>query len=90
MNVKQIEQVLTEYGVRFKDVDYPRAAKRPSKLARLKKEIPYTKFMYAGAESGLGAMLGFKVHGGDERSPASSFRRFNSFVCHRHTISRNR
>ena len=68
MNVKQIEQVLTEYGVRFKDVDYPRAAKRPSKLARLKKEIPYTKFMYAGAESGLGAMLGFKVHGGDERS----------------------
>jgi len=68
MNVKQIEQVLTEFGVRYKDVDYPRAAKRPSKLARLKKEIPYTKFMYAGAESGLGALLGFKVHGGDEKS----------------------
>lgn len=68
MNVSQIEQVLMEFGIHYKDVDYPRAAKRPSKLAKLKKEIPYTKFMYAGAESGLGALLGFKVHGGDEKS----------------------
>lgn len=68
MSVKQIEQVLTDFGIRYKDVDYPRAAKSPKKLARLKKEIPYTKFMYAGAESGLGALLGFKVHGGDEKS----------------------
>jgi hypothetical protein len=53
----QIRAVLTGLGIGFSDVDYtalPRGERRA---------FPYQKFLYAGVESGAGALLGFEYKG---------------------------
>ena len=65
MKVEQIQAVLKAFGIRFKDVDYQCSGRRKAKL---KRDLPYSKFLYAGVESGLGALLGFKVHDKKEDS----------------------
>ena len=65
MKVEQIRAVLKAFGIRFKDVDYQCSGRQ---RARLKRDLPYSKFLYAGVESGLGALLGFKVHDKKEDS----------------------
>lgn len=63
LSVKQIRHVLTKLGLRFADVDYERT---PS--ARV--ELPYQKYAYAGLESGIGALVGFRLAGRDMRGEA--------------------
>ena len=59
MKVEQIQAVLKAFGIRFKDVDYQCSNKG---RVNPKRDLPYSKFLYAGVESGLGALLGFRVH----------------------------
>lgn len=59
MKVEQIQAVLKAFGIQFKDVDYQCSNECESNL---KRDLPYSKFLYAGVESGLGALLGFRVH----------------------------
>ncbi len=53
----QIRAVLQGVGIGFRDVDY--TAEPP----KYRKELPYQKLLYAGIESGAGALLGFSLAG---------------------------
>jgi hypothetical protein len=53
----QIRAVLQGLGIGFRDVDY--TAEPPE----YRKELPYQKLVYAGIESGAGALLGFSLAG---------------------------
>jgi hypothetical protein len=57
LEVRQIRAVLEEFNIPFTDFDYNTLAPedRPA--------YAYQKFVYAGIESGAGAMLGFKLVG---------------------------
>jgi hypothetical protein len=57
LNVPQIQAVLKKLGIQYSDVDY---TKEP---ASARKDMPYQKFLYAGVESGSGALLGFEYEG---------------------------
>jgi len=62
LSVQQIEKILTEYGIGFRDVDYSEMS-LPER-----RKLPYQKFLYAGIESGAGAMLGFRFTGPKARN----------------------
>lgn len=51
--VEQIRKVLTNLNISFRDIDY-------SNSYSMRKTHPYTKFVYSGVESGIGALLGFR------------------------------
>ena len=53
----QIRAVLTGLGIGFSDMDY--TALPPHE----RRAFPYQKFLYAGVESGAGALLGFEYKG---------------------------
>lgn len=57
LNVSQIHAVLEGLGIGFNDADYSSADKR-----HRRKMPPYQKFLYAGVESGSGALLGFQMN----------------------------
>jgi hypothetical protein len=57
LQAKQIQAVLRGVGIGFTDVDYTLLN------AKDRESLPYQKFLYAGIESGAGAMLGFKLAG---------------------------
>ena len=58
LNVQQIRRVLDATGVKFLDIDY--GGKTPEEREGLP---PYQKLVYAGIESGAGALLGFRLRG---------------------------
>jgi hypothetical protein len=57
LDVQQIRRIFTGWGIGYFDIDYQ------SRTVEERKELPYQKFIYAGIESGCGALLGFRLHG---------------------------
>lgn len=57
LNPEQIQAILTGLGVSFRAIDYS------TEDAETRKQLPYQKYLYAGVESGAGALLGFKFTG---------------------------
>jgi len=53
----QIRAVLEGLSIGFRDIDYTKEE------PEYRRELPYQKLLYAGIESGAGAMLGFKLAG---------------------------
>lgn len=58
LNVIDIRRILDGLGIGFKDIDY-------TQNEELRNTLPYQKFLYAGIESGAGALLGFRLSGPD-------------------------
>jgi len=58
LTVIDIRKVLEGLGVGFRDIDY-------TQNEELRNTLPYQKFLYAGIESGAGALLGFRFSGPD-------------------------
>jgi len=56
----QIRAILDDLGVPFRDVDYVESEKSNPNI---REELPFQKYLYAGVESGAGALLGFKLTG---------------------------
>jgi hypothetical protein len=56
----QIRAVLRDFKVPFRDIDY---AEEEKKDKHIRRTHPFQKFVYAGIESGCGAMLGFRMTG---------------------------
>ena len=63
----QIEAVLDAFGVAYCDMDYEAAEAKG--IDEIRKIHPYQNDLYAGVESGMGALLGFKL--GDPANPVS-------------------
>lgn len=61
LTIQQIRGVFMSLNLRFNDVLYPDGDDK------LRKELPYQKYAYAGLESGGGAMVGFRLAGDDRR-----------------------
>lgn len=57
LNVPQIREVLSALNLKFSDVDYCQCEEK------IRKELPYQKYAYAGLESGGGALVGFRLAG---------------------------
>jgi hypothetical protein len=57
LNVQQMRYIFNELGMLFNDVDYCQGDER------LRQELPYQKYAYAGLESGYGALVGFRLAG---------------------------
>ena len=57
LNVEQIRAVLTGFAIDFRDFDYSLGDDRD------RDRHPYHKYIYAGVESGAGALLGFRFTG---------------------------
>jgi len=57
LDAVQIRAVLRGLVIGFRDIDYTK--EEPT----YRRELPYQKLLYAGIESGAGAMLGFKLAG---------------------------
>lgn len=60
LTVPQMRAVLSGAGVPFRDIDYVETEKTAKDVRRTH---PYQKFLYAGIESGAGALLGFRLTG---------------------------
>ncbi|MBF8264353.1 MAG: hypothetical protein HW384_217 [Dehalococcoidia bacterium] len=58
----QIRAVLTGFGIGFLDFDYTQYDD-PNERARERESNPYQKYIYSGVESGIGALLGFRLTG---------------------------
>ncbi len=56
LTAEQIRSVLDGCGIRYRDIDY-------TLNENLRGTHPYQKFLYAGVESGAGALLGFHLSG---------------------------
>jgi len=56
LTAEQIRSVLDGCGIRYRDIDY-------TLDENLRITHPYQKFLYAGVESGAGALLGFHLSG---------------------------
>jgi len=54
LNAAQIRAVLDEYDIGYRDIEYDNDD-------ALRKALPYGKYVYAGIESGAGALLGFQL-----------------------------
>ncbi len=55
-----IRAILNGLSIPFRDIDYVESEKsNPS----IREELPFQKYLYAGVESGAGALLGFKLTG---------------------------
>lgn len=57
LRATQIQTVLRGLRIGFTDVDYSLLE------SQARRQLPYQKFLYAGIESGAGALLGFKLTG---------------------------
>jgi len=57
LTVPQIRRILTEFGIRFNDIDYSAENKE------FRETLPFQKYAYAGIESGQGALVGFRLSG---------------------------
>lgn len=55
-----IRGILNALNIPFRDVDYSESEKNNPNV---REELPYQKYLYAGVESGAGALLGFKLSG---------------------------
>jgi hypothetical protein len=64
LDVPQMRKVLSELNLRFNDIDYSQYDER------LRKDLPYQKYAYAGLESGGGALVGFRLAGRELRAEA--------------------
>jgi hypothetical protein len=60
LNAMQIRAILTHYRVNYRDVDYSQATLADENVRQTQ---PYQKYLYAGIESGCGALLGFSMAG---------------------------
>jgi hypothetical protein len=60
LNPNQIRAILTNLNIPFRDIDYSESEKHSPNI---RNELPYQKYLYAGVESGNGALLGFKLSG---------------------------
>lgn len=60
LGVSQIRAILRHFNVPFRDIDYVEEEKRDKNIRR---SHPFQKFVYAGIESGCGALLGFRMTG---------------------------
>lgn len=58
LNIDQIREVLKAFNIRYSDYEY-----QEGMTLNERKLIPYDKYVYAGIESGLGALVGFKFAG---------------------------
>ena len=61
LSTQRIRAVLRGFGIKFRDFDYTQYSTRENNLYR--KRYPYHKYVYAGVESGAGALLGFHFTG---------------------------
>lgn len=57
---QHIRAILNALKIPFRDIDYSESEKT---YKNIRKELPYQKYLYAGVESGIGALLGFKLTG---------------------------
>ncbi len=57
LEVKQMRAVLEHFGIGYLDIDYTTLSEEE------RTGLVYQKFLYAGIESGAGALLGFKLTG---------------------------
>jgi len=64
LTVPQFQRIFTEFGLRFNDIDYTQGD------SRLREELPYQKYAYAGLESGCGSLVGFRLAGRELREEA--------------------
>ncbi|MCU7801937.1 MAG: hypothetical protein KZQ96_01975 [Candidatus Thiodiazotropha sp. (ex Lucinoma borealis)] len=60
LDATQIQTILDGIGVPYKDMEYEEEEKNDPNARKL---YPYQKYLYAGVESGSGALLGFKLTG---------------------------
>jgi len=60
LGVPQMRRVLTDQGVPFRDMDYEESEKTDPDI---REHLPFQKYLYAGIESGAGALLGFRLSG---------------------------
>jgi len=60
LGTPQIRAILRHYKVSFRDMDYIEEEKKDKNIRRTH---PFQKFLYAGIESGCGALLGFSMTG---------------------------
>ena len=63
----QIRAILNALDIPFRDIDYVESEKSNPNI---REELPFQKYLYAGVESGAGALLGFKLTGpkaGDDK-----------------------
>lgn len=67
LSTRQIESVLDAFNVSYCDMDYEAA--ESDGVRDIRKIHPYQNDLYAGVESGMGALLGFKL--GDPVNPVS-------------------
>jgi len=59
LSIRQIRAILQSYDLPFRDIDYD----SQNGLSDIRRTHPYQKFLYAGVESGSGALLGFTLTG---------------------------
>ena len=57
LTVKQIRAVLNGFDIEFRDLDYTQGDDAE------REQHPYQKYIYAGIESGMGALVGFRLSG---------------------------
>ncbi len=55
-----IKAILEGLSIPFRDIDYTESEKSNPNI---REELPFQKYLYAGIESGAGALLGFKLTG---------------------------
>jgi len=60
LNPQQMRYILENLNIPFRDVYYSEMEKKDSEA---RQNLPYQKYLYAGVESGAGALLGFKLSG---------------------------
>jgi hypothetical protein len=60
LGVRQIREILRRFKVPFRDLDYTEEA---TTNPDIRASHPFQKFVYAGIESGCGALLGFRMTG---------------------------
>ena len=58
LNIEQIRAVLSGFGLQYSDYEYPEGMTLEERAL-----VPYDKYVYAGVESGMGALVGFKFAG---------------------------
>ena len=64
LNVLQIRSILSQLGFEYRDIDYSQQDEA------VRGDLPYQKYVYAGLESGAGALVGFRLAGRDLRVEA--------------------
>ena len=55
LGVRQMRRIFEEFGLKYADVDYTQPG-----MENLRQDLPYQKYVYAGLESGGGALVGFR------------------------------